>query len=43
MWIWNLRADEYSDNKATYINIQELINCTHHIINIPILFILHAY
>jgi len=35
--------DEYLENKGTYTNIQELTNYTHHIINIHILFILHAY
>jgi hypothetical protein len=43
MWVRNSRIDEYSDNKTTYINIQELINCIHYIINMHILFILHAY
>jgi hypothetical protein len=37
------RMDEYSENKATYIDIQEFINCTYHTINIHVVFILHAY
>jgi hypothetical protein len=34
------KIDEYSYNKATYMNIQELINCIYHITNIHILFML---
>jgi hypothetical protein len=35
--------NEYLRNKATYIDIQEFINYTHYIINMHIIFILHAY
>jgi len=35
--------NDYSDNKTIYINIYELIICTHHIITVHILFILYIY
>lgn len=37
------RMNKYLENKATYMDIQEFINCTYHTINIHIVFIVYVY